>query len=55
MNIDKVIEKLEEELDNTSSHQRTVELIDKLEKLKKKRDNMETWETKDIDASKYLR
>jgi len=54
MHIDKLLENLEEELENTTSHQRKVELISKLENLKKKRENMEPWEAKDIDADKYL-
>jgi|GEM_PF-6828218 len=54
MHIDKLIEKLDEEMKNTKSHQRKIELIGKIEELRKKRNNMEKWEVKDVDPSKYL-
>jgi len=54
MHIDKLIEKLEDQLENTSSHQKKVELISNLEDLKQKREKMEPWEAKDINADKFL-
>ncbi|MFW5902941.1 MAG: hypothetical protein ACOCTT_03565 [archaeon] len=54
MHIDKLIEKLDEEVENTKSHQRKIELIGKIEDLKEKRKNMESWEVKDVNPDKYL-
>ncbi len=54
MHIDQLIEKVEDELENTGSHQRKVELITNLEELKEKKENMEPWETKDMDPDNYL-
>lgn len=54
MKIDRLIEKLEDKLENTKSHQKKVELISNIEELKQKKENMEPWETSQIDADKYL-
>ncbi len=54
MKIDEVIEKLEDKLEDTTSHQKKVELIENIEELKEKKENKESWETNQIDQSEYL-
>lgn len=54
MHIDDVIKKLEERLENTSSHQGQMEIQSKLEELKEKRKSMEDWEWKQIESNNWL-
>lgn len=54
MKIDEVIEKLKNKLENTTSHQKKVELIENIEELKEKKENKESWETGQIDPNEYL-